>query len=78
MPAEAMIWQKLTAGALLGTAFGWAGTRALQSQLYEVQPLDVWSWTGAFVALAIAVAAAVLRPAYAAAHVDPVSALRAD
>jgi ABC-type lipoprotein release transport system permease subunit len=53
------------------------GTRALQSQLYEVQALDPWSWVGALLTLALALSAAVFRPAYRAAHVDPVAALRA-
>ena len=63
-------------GALLGGALGWMGTRALQSQLYEVQALDPWSWTGAFLVLVLALLLAVFRPTYRAAHVDPVAALR--
>jgi ABC-type antimicrobial peptide transport system permease subunit len=66
------------AGALLGGALGWMGTRALQSQLYDVQALDPWSWAGALLALALVLTTAVFRPAYRAAHVDPVTALRAD
>jgi ABC-type lipoprotein release transport system permease subunit len=54
------------------------GTRALQSQLYQVEALDPWSWTGALFALAMVLVIAVFRPAYRAAHVDPVAALRAD
>jgi ABC-type antimicrobial peptide transport system permease subunit len=73
---EAGRW--IAGGALLGCALGWAGTRALQSQLYEVQALDPWSWTGALLALALALLVAVFRPAWRAAHVDPIAALRAD
>jgi len=73
---EAGRW--IVGGALLGCALGWLGTRALQSQLYEVQALDPWSWVGALLALALVLSAAVFRPAYRAAHVDPVAALRAD
>ena len=73
---EAGRW--ILGGALLGCALGWMGMRALQSQLYEVQALDPWSWTGALLALAMALMLAVFRPAYRAAHVDPVAALRAD
>jgi predicted permease len=65
-------------GAVLGCALGWMGTRALQSQLYAVQALDPWSWIGALLALAVVLITAVFRPAYRAAHVDPVAALRAD
>ena len=65
-------------GAVAGSAFGWMGTRALQSQLYQVEALDPWSWTAALLALAVVLVIAVFRPAYRAAHVDPVVALRAD
>jgi predicted permease len=73
---EAGRW--IIAGALLGCALGWMGTRALQSQLYQVEALDPWSWAGALLALALVLTTAVFRPAYRAAHVDPVAALRAD
>jgi predicted permease len=73
---EAGRW--IIGGAIVGSALGWMGTRALQSQLYQVQAVDPWSWTGAFVALAVALMIAVFRPAFRAAHVDPVAVLRAD
>ena len=73
---EAGRW--IIGGALVGSALGWMGTRALQSQLYQVEALDPWSWTGALLALAVVLVMAVFRPAYRAAHVDPVTALRAD
>ena len=73
---EAGRW--IAAGALLGCGLGWAGTRALQSQLYEVQPLDVWAWAGALLTLGLAVLLAVARPAWRAGHVDPIAALRAE
>ena len=73
---EAGRW--IISGAVIGAALGWMGTRALQSQLYQVQALDAWSWTGSLLALAVVLVIAVFRPAYRAAHVDPVSALRAD
>jgi ABC-type antimicrobial peptide transport system permease subunit len=65
-------------GAVAGAVLGWMGTRALQSQLYQVETLDPWSWTGALFALAVVLVIAVFRPAYRAAHIDPVAALRAD
>jgi putative ABC transport system permease protein len=73
---EAGRW--IIGGAMIGAALGWMGTRALQSQLYEVQALDPWSWTGALLALTVVLVIAVFRPAYRAAHVDPVEALRAE
>jgi ABC-type antimicrobial peptide transport system permease subunit len=73
---EAGRW--ILGGALIGCVLGWAGARALQSQLFEVPALDPWSWIGALAALALALVVAVFRPAYDAAHVDPVTALRAD
>jgi predicted permease len=71
---EAGRW--IVGGAVAGAALGWIGTRALQSQLYEVQALDPWSWMGALLALAVVLVIAVFRPAYRAAHIDPVGALR--
>jgi putative ABC transport system permease protein len=73
---EAARW--ILGGAACGCALAWMSTRALQSQLYGVQALDPWSWTGALLALALALLIAVFRPAYRAAHVDPIAALRAD
>ena len=37
-----------------------------------MEALDPWSWTGALLALAVVLVMAVFRPAYRAAHVDPV------
>jgi predicted permease len=73
---EAGRW--IIGGAVAGSALGWMGTRALQSQLYQVEALDPWSWAGALLALTVVLVLAVFRPAYRAAHVDPVAALRAD
>jgi ABC-type antimicrobial peptide transport system permease subunit len=73
---EAGRW--IIGGALLGCALGWIGTRALRTQLYGVEALDPWAWAAALLALALALVLAVLRPAYRAAHVDPIAALRAE
>jgi predicted permease len=73
---EAARW--MIGGALAGSVLGWMGTRALQSQLYQVGALDPGSWTGALLALVVVLMTAIFRPAYRAAHVDPVAALRAD
>ena len=73
---EAGRW--IIGGAVAGSALGWMGTRALQSQLYQVEALDPWSWATALLVLSVVLAIAVFRPAYRAAHVDPVAALKAD
>jgi putative ABC transport system permease protein len=73
---EAGRW--IVAGALLGCALGWIGTRALQSQLYEVQALDPRSWLAAVLVLTLVLLAAVFWPARRAAHVDPIAALKAE
>ena len=73
---EAGRW--IIGGAVVGSALGWMGTRALESQIYQVEALDPWSWAGALLALALVLMMAVFRPAYRAAHVDPVTALRAE
>jgi ABC-type antimicrobial peptide transport system permease subunit len=73
---EATRW--CVAGVPLGCVLGWMATRALQSQLYNVQPFDLWSWVGAVATLGLTLLVAVARPAYQAAHVDPVLVLRAD
>jgi putative ABC transport system permease protein len=74
--SEAGRW--IIGGAVIGSALGWMGTRALQSQLYQVEVLDPGSWVGAVLVLAVVLVIAVFRPAYRAAHVDPVTALRAE
>jgi hypothetical protein len=73
---EAGRW--IVGGAVAGVALGWMGTRALQSQLYQVGTLDPSSWTGALLVLAVVLVVAIFRPAYRAAHIDPIAALRAE
>jgi putative ABC transport system permease protein len=73
---EAGRW--IIVGAVAGAALGWISTRALQSQLYEVRALDPWSWIAALLTLGVVLVIAVFRPAYRAAHVDPVTALRSE
>jgi len=73
---EAGRW--ILGGAVVGAALGWMGTRALQTQLYQVEALDPLSWAGALIALALVLVIAVFRPAYRAAHLDPVTALRSE
>jgi hypothetical protein len=73
---EAGRW--IAAGAVLGCALAWAGTRAIEAQLYGVGSRDPLSWLVALGILGLALLLAVLRPAARAARVDPMEALRAD
>jgi predicted permease len=74
--AEAGRW--IAAGAALGCALAWAGTRTIEAQLYGVGSRDPLSWIAALGVLCAALLFAVLRPAARAARVDPMEALRAD
>jgi putative ABC transport system permease protein len=73
---EAGFW--IAAGAGLGCALAWAGTRAIEAQLYGVGSHDPLCWIAALGVLCAALLLAVLRPAARAARVDPMEALRAD
>jgi len=73
---EAGSW--IVTGAVLGGALAWAGTRAIEAQLYGVSSRDPLSWIAALGVLAAALLLAVLHPAVRAARVDPMEALRAD
>jgi putative ABC transport system permease protein len=68
--------------ALAGVAIGVAGalalTRVLGQLLFEVTPTDPPTFIAAVVLLAAAALAAAAIPAWRAAHVDPVVALRAE
>ena len=74
---EAGRW--IIGGAVIGCCARLDGhARAAVTALSKCQALDPWSWTGALLALALVLVVAVFRPAYRAAHVDPVAALRAE
>jgi ABC-type antimicrobial peptide transport system permease subunit len=73
---EAGRW--IAAGAALGCALAWAGTRAIEAQLFGVGSRDPLSWIATLGVLCAALLLAVLRPAARAARVDPIEALRAD
>jgi predicted permease len=73
---EAGRW--IAAGAILGCALAWAGTRTIRAHLYGVSSHDPLSWIAALGVLCAALLLAVLRPASRAARVDPMEALRAD
>ncbi len=68
----------LALGTAAGLAGGFALTRLLQGLLYGVSPLDAVTWLAAPLGLATAAAAALLVPAFRAATLDPVEAIRTE
>ncbi len=66
------------AGLLVGTALALALSRYLVSLLYEVQPTEPVTYVAAALLLAGVALAASWLPAYRAARVDPVQALRTE
>ncbi|HZZ37770.1 MAG TPA: FtsX-like permease family protein [Acidobacteriaceae bacterium] len=61
-----------------GTIAALALTRLIASRLYGVKADDPWVYAASVLALLVPVIAATLRPAWKAASVNPVEALRAD
>jgi ABC-type antimicrobial peptide transport system permease subunit len=66
----------VAAGALAGAALGALGTRVVAGALYGVTVADPIAWGAAAIVLAIAALLAHALPAYRAARIDPVKALR--
>jgi putative ABC transport system permease protein len=66
------------AGAVLGFAGAWAGSRLLGSLLYDVSPLDPLTYAAVVLLLAGVAMVAAWAPARRAVGVDPTVALRAD
>ena len=68
--------------ALIGLGIGLAGaamaTRFVESLLFGVKPIDVWTYAAAAVTLGVVVALAAYLPARRATRIDPTIALRAD
>ena len=67
-----------TGGVVLGLIVAAAGTRAMRSMLYEVSPLDPFTFCVVALGLTAVAAAASYIPARRAARVDPVVALRSE
>ena len=65
-------------GAAAGLALAIAATRLLESFLFQLSPLDPWTFAAAMLVLLTAAALAGLLPARRAARVDPMTALRHD
>jgi len=66
------------AGLGIGLALSLATGRLLKSFLYQVQPLDIWTYAAVIVALAVIGLTAALLPARKAASIEPMQALRED
>jgi len=74
--AEAAIWT--AAGACGGVALAATAARLIRSQFVGVTAADPLSWAAAIAILALALAAAVMRPAIRAARTDPAVTLRSE
>ena len=70
--------QLVAVGTLVGQAGGFAVTRLMTFMLYGVSPLDGRTWASAVVLMMVAAMAAAVIPAYRAARVDPLIAMRAE
>jgi ABC-type antimicrobial peptide transport system permease subunit len=66
------------AGVAVGIAVALVVNRLLASQLYGVSPMDPATIVGAIVGITAVAALAAYLPAYRAARIDPVTALRCD
>jgi ABC-type antimicrobial peptide transport system permease subunit len=82
MPSRRKRTEQILALALIGVAFGLAGAAALtgllRSQLFDVSPLDPFTYVAVSVGLIAAAVFASYIPALRAAAVDPLEALRAE
>ena len=65
-------------GLVLGLAGGLLASRALESQLFGVQPWDPLALAGVAVALSLVSLLALATPAWRAASIDPARAMRAE
>jgi ABC-type antimicrobial peptide transport system permease subunit len=65
-------------GVVLGVAIALASARLLASFLFELKPTDPWTLALAVLVMSAAAIAAGVGPAWRAARMDPVTALRAD
>jgi ABC-type antimicrobial peptide transport system permease subunit len=63
-------------GLGLGLAGGIAASRFVIALLYEVEPSDLWSIAAPLTCLFLACSLSALLPAWRAARVDPMTALR--
>ena len=66
------------AGLGVGLVLAFATGRLVKSFLYQVQPLDVWTYAAVVLALSVIGLTAALLPARRAASIEPMQALRED
>jgi putative ABC transport system permease protein len=66
------------AGLVVGLLLAFAATQLIKSFLYEVQPLDLWTYVAVAATLAIIGLIASLLPARRAASIQPMEALRTE
>src|SRR5262249_27965242 len=74
-----ILWQTMRlviVGVVIGAAAAAVMSRLISSMLFETAPTDLTAFVGTVTMLACAALAAALLPAYRAAHVDPMRALR--
>jgi predicted permease len=68
----------IVGGIVVGAVAAFYATRLFASMLYGLKPMDVPTYGGAALFLAIAALAASLAPAHRASRIDPLIALRAE
>lgn len=68
----------LAPGLLAGVAVAMASARVLGSLLFEVSPLDPWTYASVAAVLALVAMAATWAPALRATRADPMAGMRAD
>jgi ABC-type antimicrobial peptide transport system permease subunit len=66
------------AGVIVGVAAAFALTRLMRSLLFNVSPLDPWTYAAVPLALIVAAVLASYLPARRASAVDPIGALKAE
>ena len=66
------------AGVALGLAGAFAGSRYIESLLFNVAAADPWTWAAACVVVSIAVLCGCIVPAVRATQIDPATTLRCD
>ncbi len=66
------------AGLGIGLVLAFASGRLVKSFLYQVQPLDIWTYAATALALSLIGMAAAFIPAHKAASIQPMQALRED
>lgn len=69
-------WILVAAGIVLGVAGSVAGSRLIESMLYEVRPNDWRTYATVIGGLSLAATAAMVWPAWRASRVDPLKVLR--